>query len=74
MSAGPVIIVTGAAGGIGTETVRTLLKECGAKVVATDVVMGKLSTLKAEHPLDLETFIGDIVAVRIQTSLLRQRF
>jgi NAD(P)-dependent dehydrogenase (short-subunit alcohol dehydrogenase family) len=62
----PSIIVTGAAGGIGSETVRILLSECGARLVATDVVSSSmLDALKEKHPKDLEIFLGDIIAVRI---------
>ena len=67
MSQNLVILVTGAAGGIGLATVRTLIEEYGAKVAATDIVAGGLSDLKTKYPESLEIIVGDIVDVRIFT-------
>lgn len=56
----PIVLVTGAAGGIGYEVVRILLKELEASVVATDIVEGTLDKLSQEYPDRLEVVIGDI--------------
>ena len=58
-----VILVTGAAGGIGNEIVRILLGDLDAAVVATDVVAGQLQDLKDKYPERLEIRLGDIVDV-----------
>jgi len=58
-----VVLVTGAAGGIGYEIVRTLLAELEAGVVATDIVEGGLQKLKEQYPSRIHIVIGDIVDV-----------
>ncbi|KAH7019578.1 hypothetical protein EDB80DRAFT_561303 [Ilyonectria destructans] len=61
MSASHVIVVTGAAGGIGNQIVRNLIEKHNANVVATDVVEGSLKQQKAVYGDKLITVIGDIV-------------
>jgi NAD(P)-dependent dehydrogenase (short-subunit alcohol dehydrogenase family) len=63
MATQPVIIVTGAAGGIGYEITKQLVEEHGACVVATDIVAGKLQDLASTHKGKLEVIIGDVVDV-----------
>jgi hypothetical protein len=63
MSENPVVLVTGAAGGIGYEIVRILLEELSASVVATDLVNGSLEQLSKKYPGRLEIKLGDIVEV-----------
>lgn len=63
MSTKPVIIVTGAAGGIGYSTVRFLIEEYNARVVASDVVAGNLPALAEQHPESLLVKLGDISQV-----------
>jgi len=58
-----VIIVTGAAGGIGYEVVHILLEDLFASVVATDIVEGPLSKLSEKYPGRLHVVVGDIVDV-----------
>lgn len=65
MSGNPVIIVTGAAGGIGYEVVRILLEDLSASVVATDIVEGLLPTLSGKYPGRLHIVVGDIVDVQL---------
>jgi NAD(P)-dependent dehydrogenase (short-subunit alcohol dehydrogenase family) len=66
------VLVTGAAGGIGSEIVRILLEDLGACVVATDVVIGdKLEQLGKKHQERVEVVGGDITDVR-QLELLSQ--
>lgn len=60
-----VVIVTGAAGGIGYEIVRSLLVEHKAGVVATDIVRGELDSLKQGYPEHLQLVIGNIVEVSL---------
>lgn len=59
----PVIIVTGAAGGIGYEIVRILLEDLSASVVATDIVEGPLPKLSQQYQGRLHVIAGDIVDV-----------
>jgi len=63
MSQSPVVLVTGAAGGIGHEIVRVLLEELSAFVVATDITRGDLDKLKEAHQERLIIEIGDICNV-----------
>ncbi|KAL4804823.1 hypothetical protein BDV18DRAFT_161915 [Aspergillus unguis] len=63
-SSSPVVIVTGAAGGIGNEIVRSLLEEHGASVVATDIVPGPLTEQKQVYGDRLEVVTGDIVKAK----------
>lgn len=60
MSLPHVVIVTGAAGGIGNAIVRNLVENHGASVVATDIVEGSLGTQKTLFGDKLEVVIGDI--------------
>ena len=59
----PVVIVTGAAGGIGFEIVRHLLEELNGRVVAVDIVRGDIEQLATEHAERLEVVVGDITDV-----------
>lgn len=59
----PIVLVTGAAGGIGFEIVSTLIGELDARVVASDIVPGELEKLAAAHPDKLEVVVGDITKV-----------
>ncbi|EXJ92914.1 hypothetical protein A1O3_01470 [Capronia epimyces CBS 606.96] len=62
MTSQHVVLVTGASGDIGRETVRILLEELGASVVATDIVLGAaLDGHQKKYPGRLEVVIGDIV-------------
>lgn len=63
MASSPVIIVTGAAGGLGFEIVRILLQELDSRVVATDIVKGDLEQLQGLHGDRLEVVVGDITDV-----------
>lgn len=63
MASSPVIIVTGAAGGLGFEIVRILLEELDSRVVASDIVKGDLEQLLASHGDRLELVVGDITDV-----------
>lgn len=63
MTTGPVVLVTGAAGGIGYEIVRALVEELEGRVVASDLVKGDLEKLAAAHGDRLELVIGDITQV-----------
>lgn len=64
----PVVIVTGAAGGIGNAVVRILLESHGASVVATDIVEGPLTDQKEKYAGKLQVITGDIVDVREPSS------
>lgn len=66
MAPKPAIVVTGSAGGIGSETVRILLEECNAQVVATDIVEGSLKSLKEKHGDNLHIVLGDVIEVQFQ--------
>lgn len=68
MSQSPVVLVTGAAGGIGLELVRILLEDLAASVVATDIVAGGLEGLAEKFSSRLEIKIGDIVDVSCNSS------
>ncbi|KIX96485.1 uncharacterized protein Z520_07751 [Fonsecaea multimorphosa CBS 102226] len=70
MGSCPVIIVTGAAGGIGYETVRILLQDLNAKVVATDLNVDRLKDLKNEFSQSLEIQAADIVESSTATMLV----
>lgn len=63
MSPRPVIVVTGAAGGIGYSTVRFLLERHNACVVASDLVSGSLDELAQKHQEALKVRLGDITKV-----------
>lgn len=63
MSSSPVVIVTGAAGGIGFATVGHLIKKHNARVVASDIVAGSLDELAKLHPQQLRVQLGDITKV-----------
>jgi NAD(P)-dependent dehydrogenase (short-subunit alcohol dehydrogenase family) len=63
MDRDPVVLVTGAAGGIGFEIVRHLLEELNGRVVAVDIVKGDLEHLAAAHAERLEVVVGDITDV-----------
>jgi NAD(P)-dependent dehydrogenase (short-subunit alcohol dehydrogenase family) len=63
MAMEPVVVVTGAAGGIGFEIVRHLLEELNGQVVAVDIVKGDLEQLAAAHAERLEVVVGDITDV-----------
>ncbi|KIW77600.1 hypothetical protein Z517_10046 [Fonsecaea pedrosoi CBS 271.37] len=60
MATGPIVLVTGAAGGIGFEIVRTLLTELDGRVVASDIAKGNLERLCSAHVDRLEVVVGDI--------------
>lgn len=61
MASEHVVLVTGAAGGIGSEVVRILLEDLAACVVATDIVIGeKLEQLGKQYQERLEVVSGDI--------------
>lgn len=64
MSAPHVVIVTGAAGGIGKEIVRHLIENHGANVVATDIIEGSLGSQKTMYGERLVIVTGNIVDVR----------
>ena len=63
MAGEPVVMVTGAAGGIGFEIVRHLLEGLNGRVVAVDIVKGDLEQLAATHNERLEVVLGDITDV-----------
>lgn len=63
MASTPVVLVTGAAGGIGFEIVRTLIEELDCRVVANDIVKGELEKLSASYTEKLELVVGDICDV-----------
>lgn len=66
MTIEPVVVVTGAAGGIGFEIVRHLLEELNGRVVAVDIIKGELESLAAAHGRRLEVVVGDITDVGSQ--------
>lgn len=63
MAMDPVVVVTGAAGGLGFEIVRYLLEELNGRVIAVDIVKGDLGQLEATHAERLEVVVGDITDV-----------
>ncbi|KIW45789.1 uncharacterized protein PV06_04144 [Exophiala oligosperma] len=69
----PVVIVTGAAGGIGLEIVRYLLEELKGRVVAVDIVRGGLDAMAEANPDRLEVILGDISAVSSHEASIRRR-
>ncbi|KAJ5801959.1 uncharacterized protein N7503_004409 [Penicillium pulvis] len=71
MGSSHVVIVTGAAGGIGSEIVRSLLKQHGASVVATDIVEGPLADQKKVYGDRLEVVTGDIVKPEVSEQCVK---
>ena len=69
---GQVAVVTGAARGIGRETVRLLVAR-GAQVVATDI-RADVGALASEHVATLQADAGDEKAVRATMALALDRF
>ena len=65
----PVILVTGAAGGIGNEIVTHLIGELECRAIATDIVEGDLLTLRETSGGNLEVVTGDISQVRYDNSI-----
>ncbi|KAM5353700.1 hypothetical protein ACJ41O_000350 [Fusarium nematophilum] len=67
-----VIIVTGAAGGIGNAIVCKLIDDHGVAVVATDIVEGSLTAQKEIYGEKLQVVTGDIVDLHYAIPELRK--